>query len=291
MIGAAPILTQVAWSKGKYDSYVLKPDGLMIGTVHPPGLAWIVNTDDNNMTIPNEMSFLSSRNQCCWGRWFVAALLPCPFQCLNTGSSFQCQLILVMGANATASKSLMKRDVNIYYYKMREDLGNSAITNLFASQPNPKQFVTNLFESSISVGSEETTRRIRLLNQISGPSLAGWNLSDCTTVVDGITYYQCRKGPDQWLKRAPMYNNNTELRVGVMKPQYTLWGLHPLHQRHYINDNLSIITGTRNLTQFRFRGTDVIITYSTKKETYGKYMWMPLPQSPTGLRNFALITI
>jgi hypothetical protein len=35
----------------------------------------------------------------------------------------------------------------------------------------------------------------------------------------------------------------------------------------------------------------VIITYSTKKETYGKFMWMPLPQSPYGHCDFALITI
>ena len=27
MLGAAPILTEVAWSKGRYDSYVLCPDG------------------------------------------------------------------------------------------------------------------------------------------------------------------------------------------------------------------------------------------------------------------------
>jgi hypothetical protein len=183
----------------------------------------------------------------------------------------------------------MKRDVNIYYYKMNKDLGKSAITNLFASQPNPIQFVTNLFESSLSVGSEETTRRIILLNQISGPSLAGWNLSSCVTVVEGITYYQCKKGPDQWLKRAPIFNKDYELSICITKPQYTNWQPHPQHLRQYVNDNLSIITGTRNLTQLR--GTDVIITYSTKMETYGKFMWMPLPQSPNGHRNLALITI
>jgi len=61
MIGAAPTLTPVAWSKGRYDSYVLRPDGSMIGTVHPPGLAWQVNNDE--LAIPDEMTFLSSRNQ------------------------------------------------------------------------------------------------------------------------------------------------------------------------------------------------------------------------------------
>ncbi len=56
-----------------------------------------------------------------------------------------------MGAKVT-EKSLMNRDVKIYYYKMRGDLSDSAITDLFESNPNPNQFVTNLFESSISMG-------------------------------------------------------------------------------------------------------------------------------------------
>ena len=143
----------------------------MIGTVHPPGFAWLVNNNSNQSTIPDDMKFISSRNQICHGRWFVAALLPRPFWCLKTGSSYQCQLILVMGTKVTA-KLLMNRDVKIYYYKMRGDFSDSAITDLFESNFNPKQFVTNLFESSISMGFEKHTR-IRYLNQISGPCLAG----------------------------------------------------------------------------------------------------------------------
>ncbi len=71
----APILTEAAWSKGKYDSYVLYPNGLLIGTVHPQGFAWLVNNDYNQSTIPDDMTFISSRNQLCRGRWFVATLL------------------------------------------------------------------------------------------------------------------------------------------------------------------------------------------------------------------------
>ena len=32
---AEPILTPVSWSKGRYDSYILHLDGLMVGTIHP----------------------------------------------------------------------------------------------------------------------------------------------------------------------------------------------------------------------------------------------------------------
>jgi len=90
-------------------------------------------------TIPDEMIFLSSRNQLCRGRWYIAALLPYPFRSLRIGSYDVCQLILVMGVKVTVDKSLMKREVNIYYYKMKSDLSDSAISDLFKTDPNPKQ--------------------------------------------------------------------------------------------------------------------------------------------------------
>ncbi len=109
----APILTEMAWSKSKYYSYVLCPNGSLIGTVHPPGFAWLVNNNSNQSTIPDDMKFILSRNQLCCSRWFVAALLTRPFWCLKIGSSYQCQLILAMGAKVTA-KLLLNRDVKIY---------------------------------------------------------------------------------------------------------------------------------------------------------------------------------
>ncbi len=66
------------------------------------------------------MIFLSSRNQLCWGRWFVGALLPRPFWLFVTGEKFPCQLTLVMGVKA-AAKSLLSWLVVLYYYKMRKD--------------------------------------------------------------------------------------------------------------------------------------------------------------------------
>ena len=282
----APLLTEVGWSKGRYDSYVLYPNGSLIGTVHPPGFAWLVNNDSNQSTNTDEMIFISSRNQRCRGRWFVAAILPCRFQSLKIGASYQCQLVLVMGAKVTAT-SLMNRDVKIYYYKMRGDLSHTAITDLLDSSPSPKQFVTNLFESSLSEGLEKHTR-IRFLNQISGPSLAGWKLVDSTTMVDGSQYFQCRRGPDQWLDRAPI-NKYSERDIQLTIPVYTTWQLQEHHFRTKCNDHVGIISGTKKLSQFR--GSDVVIVYTTRKKIYGRFMWMPLPQSPSGQCDFALITM
>ena len=181
----------------------------------------------------------------------------------------------------------MNRDVKIYYYKMRGDLSDSAITDLFESNPNPKQFVANLFESSISMGFEKHTR-IRFLNQISGPCLAGWKLVDSTTVVNGSRYYQCRQGPDQWLDQAPI-NNESELGIQLTKPLYSMWQQHKQHYFTKCHDHVGIISGTKKLTQFR--GSDVVIVYTTRKNSYGRFMWMPLPKTPLGQCDFALITI
>ena len=35
-----PIVTPVPWALGRYDSYTLYPDGTLVGTIHPPGLAF-----------------------------------------------------------------------------------------------------------------------------------------------------------------------------------------------------------------------------------------------------------
>ena len=227
MIGHTPILTEVAWSKGRFDSYVLYLDGSLIGTVHPPGFAWLAN--NNELTIPDELTFISSRNQRCRGRWFVAALLPRPFRRLSSGSSNPCHLILVMCAKAIVGTSLMNKKVNIYYYKMRHDLSDSTIADLFKSCPNPKQFITHLFESSFSVGSEKTTCRMRLLNQISGPTLSGWKLDDSSTVVDGQKIHQCRLGPDQWFDRS-LINKDSEFGIQLTKPHFSQWKQHQRHQ-------------------------------------------------------------
>jgi hypothetical protein len=53
----------------------------------------------------------------------------------------------VMGAKVTVIKSLMKREVNIYYYKIRRDLSDSAISDLFRSNPSKKQYELRRRES------------------------------------------------------------------------------------------------------------------------------------------------
>ena len=99
-------LTQVPWSKGRYDSYTLRSDGSLVGTIHHPGFAWLAT--ENNINHPSDMTFLSSRNQLCRGSRFIAALLPTKFKSMKTEIVFPCHLVLVMGAKVTSKLLLVK---------------------------------------------------------------------------------------------------------------------------------------------------------------------------------------
>ena len=192
-------LTQVPWSKGRYDSYTLHSDGSLVGTIHPPGFAWLVTEQDNNNLSTDNMIFLSSRNQLCKGSWFIAALLPTKFNAMKTGIEFSSRLVLVMGAKVTA-KTLLQRKVSIYYYKMRPNLSVGAMTDLFNSSPSITTFISTLFEPCLTIGSESTTH-LRYLNQIAGRTLPSWKLLPSIAEVDGLKYHQVRSGPDSWYDR------------------------------------------------------------------------------------------
>ena len=91
-----PLISQVEWAFGKYDSYILHPNGSLVGTVHPSGYAYKVNNKPDP-TQNNNILFISSRNQQCSGFWFVCASLPKPYKSMKTSVLFAAELILLMG--------------------------------------------------------------------------------------------------------------------------------------------------------------------------------------------------
>ena len=272
-------LTQVPWSKGRYDSYALHSDGSLIGTINHPGYAWIVT--DNNVNHPTDMTFLSSRNQLCRGSWFIAALLPTKFNTMKTGVVFRSQLVLVMGTQVTA-KSLLQRNVLIYYYKIRPNLSVGTITDLFESSPTKTTFISTLFEPLLTVGSESTTH-LRYLNQIAGPTLLSWNILPSIATVDGVSYHQCREGPDSWYDR-PHFNKVTESCVDLTKPSFSTW--RP-DKQHYIST--SNTPYCKKIIQLH--SSKVLHTYTERMPSFGRFMWMPLPDTQSLVSEFALITI
>jgi len=114
-----------------------------------------------------------------------------------------------------------------------------------------------LFESSHTIGTEKTSRRIHLLNQISGPMLRGWNLSDSTIEVDGRWYHQCRLGPDRWWSRAQLHKDS-DFGIKLTNTSPYLWKPHPQHERteYFIisfcisNDKMNPYLHTHRFTQY-----------------------------------------
>ena len=183
-----PILTPVSWAKGKYDSYSLHPNGKLVGTINPPGLSYRLNKDPQ-LTVDNNILFLSSRNQRCKGKWFVSALLERSYHSYHLRESFHCHLILVMEVKSLA-KSLMDPEVMVFFYKLRNDLGNLTISDKIKSSHNPEEFIRKAFHPLLEQ-SLASKLCIRYLNQISGPSFTCWDVKPSIEIVDGVEYYQC----------------------------------------------------------------------------------------------------
>ena len=221
----SPILTPVTWAKGKYDSYSLHPNGKLVGTINPPGLAYRVNKDPR-LTVDYNMLFLSARNQRCKGKWFVASLLERKYHSYHPGESFHCHLILVMGVQSLA-KSLMKPGVTVFYYRLRDDLGHLTIPDMIKSSRNPEEFIRQAFHPSLEQ-SLASKLCIRYLNQISGLSFSCWDVKPSVEMVDGVEYYQCRLGPDQWSNRSKIFKE-LEADVSLTNPHYNTWKDHNDH--------------------------------------------------------------
>ena len=161
----SPILTPVSWAKGKYNSYSLRPNGKLVGTINPPCLAYRVNKDPR-LTVDDNILFLSAQNQRCKGKWFVSALLERKYHSYHPGESFHCHLILVMGVKSLA-KSLMDPEVTIFYYRLHDDFGHLKIPDMIKSSRNPEEFIRQAFHPSLEQ-SLASKLCIRYLNQISG---------------------------------------------------------------------------------------------------------------------------
>ena len=289
MIMSYPVLTPASWSKGRYESYVLHPDGTLVGTVNPSGLAFELVSNRNE--IPSDcILFLSSRNQKCSGKWFICANLLQPYRGMATGSRFLCELILLMGATSNTS-TLLKPHIILHYYSLRNDLSPTAVLQAFRDCPRSSSFVSNLFDMNLKSACY-SNMHIRYLNQIFGPTISSWRAAiPSLAPVFGKQFYQCREGPDQWSLKLSSHKLTLK-DISLTKPNISQWHNHSnfhCHDYQQNEGNLRKVTGTNNVGQFK--GGKVLVTYTTKHCAYGKYFWMPLPLSPCNVQDFALISI
>ena len=218
-----PVLTPASWSRGRYESYVLHPDGTLVGTVHPPGLAFELVS--NREEIPSDhILFLSSRNQKCSGKWFICANLLQPYRGMATGSRFLCELILLMGATSNTS-TLLQPDIILHYYSLRNDLSPTAFLQAFRECPRSSSFVSNLFDMNLK-STCYSKMHIWYLNQIFGPTISSWRAAiPSLAPVNGKQFYQCREGPDQWSIKLSSHKLTLK-DIRLTKPNISKWHNH-----------------------------------------------------------------
>ena len=283
-----PTLSEVKWSKGKYDSYYLQQDGFFFGTVHPPGYAYEVNYTPD--PIPNNnLVFISSRNQQqSRGAFFICASLPRPYKRIKPSTKeFECDLILLLGAKSV-STSLFHPKILLYYYSLRKGLSPTAITDAFNNHTDPSDFIRCIFDTTTLKYKPHKSMHIRYLNQIHGRTLSLWNIEHNTAPVDGKLYYQCSRGPDKWLNSYSILHDSRSV-VQLTKAYVDQWPKHPEHYSSVLTNDVASLTGTKRISQFS--GGKVLVIYTTIQKSFGKYMWMPLPGSSHYSQEFALITI
>ncbi len=280
----SPILTPVSWAKGKYDSYSLHPNGTLVGSINPPGLAHRVNKDPR-LTVDDNILFLLSQNQRCKGKWFISAMLEQQYHSCWSGELFHCHLILVMGGKSLA-KSLMDPEITVFYYKFCNNLGQLSISEMINTYRNPEEFICKLFHPTLEQSSGSKLC-IRYPNQISGLTFTCWDLYPSIEIVDGVEYHQCRLGPDQWSNRTKIFKE-LEAEVSLTNPQYDTWKHHNDHYIESCHDKVAQLCLSQKLSQFH--GSRVLVTYSLLQKAYGKYMRMPMPRSTPCGQYFGLIT-
>ena len=209
---AYPFVTPVPWALGRYDSYTLYPDGSLVGTIHPPGLAFEAN-DNKDLPPMDNLLFLSSRNQKCSGSWFVCASLPRPYKYMSNDVNFLCELILLMGATSK-TYTLHTPEIHFYYYSLRKDLSPRAITKAFDECSSSSCFISRIFDMTIQIQcAPHKKMHIQYLNQIYGQTYPSWKVIPSLVTVSGKRYYQCRQGHSIKLSHNPEWSRLKKPRM------------------------------------------------------------------------------
>jgi hypothetical protein len=161
-----PIVTPVPWALGRYDSYTLYPDGTLVGTIHPPGLAF-QQIDNQHLSDMDNLFFLS-------GSWFVCASLPRPYKYMSKDANFLCELILLIGVKSK-TYTLHTPEIHFYYYSLRKYLLPRAITKAFNECSSSSGFISRIFDMTIQ-SAPHKKMHIRYLNQIYGQTYPSWKV-------------------------------------------------------------------------------------------------------------------
>lgn len=163
---AAPILDKNAtFAHGSSFSFTMAECGTFTGHVHPPGEAYRFNPSP---VVDNKLVFLESTNRYVRGKCqgFVCASSVDPFSKYHAGEHFTCDLILLMGINISADKT-----ITYYYYTWDGGaLGDydGSVGHAIHSLHTPVKFIKKMFGTKLHA-TQHGKLHIKYLYQISGP--------------------------------------------------------------------------------------------------------------------------
>ena len=164
---AAPILdANATFAHGSSFSFTMAECGTFTGHVHPPGEAYRFNPSP---VIDSNLVFLESTNRYVRGKCqgFVCASSVDPFSKYHAGERFTCDLILLMGINISADKT-----ITYYYYTWDGGaLGDydGSVGHAIHSLHTPVKFIKKMFGTKLHA-TQHGKLHIKYLYQISGPT-------------------------------------------------------------------------------------------------------------------------
>ena len=276
---ARPKLVEAEWAKGKYDTYRLCQYGSFEGYMHPPGVAYLADTNPKSY-VDVDMVFLSSRNQQCRGKWHICAASVVPFASHAPHSTIICNLILLLGVESFKSRPPR---IQFHYYRWRNTLGkHHSLNQAMKACRTP----IKLFEETITTA-DHGKIHIRFLNQISGRVFKQWKHKfECASLY-GSLWHEIGPGPNQWMLSGNVNPSDSNIKI--------IQGVQVTCNREGFNVTGSescgdTYNGTKNVMQLD--KDDTMVIYTTRRrhiKDFSEYMWVPLPNSPPQYQDFALI--
>ena len=270
---AAPIVVDAPWAHGKCETFRLYSDGLFHGYMHPSGKALQKNM--HTEVDPASCMFLTCRNR---GDplYSICAISKTPFELIPPSQYFPAIFAVMIGITETKG---------LFQYHYLQWKGHPNAFQIIVKGMKPLHFIKKFFSSTI-MESQVGTVHLRFLNQLSGPSLVP-HWTPTIALRNAILYHEMAMAPDRWVRR-------------WIKTKHKEMKLINAHHHSPLNISSVAYTPIKNQSScfsrwsklLTFPRTNTLVTYhhySKRDHLLGSYFFIPLPLSPNGCQDFAML--
>ena len=192
---AAPKLVEAEWAKGKFDTYRLCRDGSFVGYMHPPGVAFLADTNPNSQ-VDVDMVFLSARNQQFRGQYHICAASTVPFASHEPGSTITCELILLLGVSSSNTRPPR---IKFHYYRWKNNLGkHNSLSEAMIACRSPFKFIKAMFDKTITTTDQDKQWK----HKFERASLYG-----------SLWQHETGPGPNKWMMSGNVYPSDSKIKI------------------------------------------------------------------------------